>query len=280
MATNRNDIIRDIITALGGTPQGKSRNELLAEWLEAAGVWTPANITTEAWYDANDSSTITMLGNNVSEWADKSGNNHHLQQASASNQPSYVLSSQNGKNIIRFSGTDYLDIQSVNINDSGFAIFMVFKYSSDRGAVINFHNSDFHSILPDHGFRYGTLLGHGSNWAGVNDNLRPFGTSGQSNSFCISSLIVNSSNSASLKVNDSEIYNVNSSYSSNTNQLRLGSRYSLAQYCNGDYCEFVIIKGGVTTSNIEKIEGYLAHKWGISSQLSSSHTYKNSPPED
>jgi len=40
------------------------------------------------WFDAKDSSSvITNTGNKVKEWKDKSGNNRHLQQGSASRQP-------------------------------------------------------------------------------------------------------------------------------------------------------------------------------------------------
>ena len=40
----------------------------------------------------------------------------------------------------------------------------------------------------------------------------------------------------------------------------------------------VIVLNDATASNVEKIEGYLAHKWNLESELPSSHTYKNNPP--
>lgn len=50
--------------------------------------WTPAEITTELWLDAADSSTITQDGSgNVSQWDDKSGNARHAVQATSSLQP-------------------------------------------------------------------------------------------------------------------------------------------------------------------------------------------------
>ncbi|MDA7792172.1 Ig domain-containing protein, partial [Opitutales bacterium] len=41
----------------------------------------------------------------------------------------------------------------------------------------------------------------------------------------------------------------------------------------GDYAEAVIF-GSVDSTEIEKMEGYLAHKWGVTSVLPSGHTYK------
>ncbi len=40
---------------------------------QAGGVlWTPADITTQIWYDASDVSTITETGGRLSIWGDKS----------------------------------------------------------------------------------------------------------------------------------------------------------------------------------------------------------------
>ena len=41
----------------------------------------------------------------------------------------------------------------------------------------------------------------------------------------------------------------------------------------GDYAEAVIF-GSVDSTEIEKMEGYFAHKWGLTSILPSGHTYK------
>jgi hypothetical protein len=45
----------------------------------------------EGWYDASDAGTITLNGSNVSQWDDKSGNDNHAVQATASEQPAYEL---------------------------------------------------------------------------------------------------------------------------------------------------------------------------------------------
>jgi len=42
--------------------------------------------------------------------------------------------------------------------------------------------------------------------------------------------------------------------------------------------EIIVVNQSMSFSEIEKVEGYLAHKWGIESYLSSSHPYKNSAP--
>ena len=41
----------------------------------------------------------------------------------------------------------------------------------------------------------------------------------------------------------------------------------------GNLGELIIFEDALSDSEIEKIEGYLAHKWGLSSNLSNSHSY-------
>jgi hypothetical protein len=66
--------------------------------------WTPANVTTALWLDADDASTITLNGSAVSQWNDKSGNNRHATQASASWQPTRTLSGLNDKTVLTLNG--------------------------------------------------------------------------------------------------------------------------------------------------------------------------------
>ena len=43
-------------------------------------------------------------------------------------------------------------------------------------------------------------------------------------------------------------------------------------------CEFIATSNALSTSDREQIEGYLAQKWGLTSQLPTSHPYSNFPP--
>lgn len=57
------------------------------------------------WWDANDASTITLNGGNVSQWNDKSGAGRNVSQGTALNQPEYLASSLNGKAGINWGTT-------------------------------------------------------------------------------------------------------------------------------------------------------------------------------
>ena len=48
----------------------------------------------------------------------------------------------------------------------------------------------------------------------------------------------------------------------------------------GEFIAYASMPGtsGTDMTHLEKAEGYLAHKWGLTNSLPSSHPYKNSPP--
>jgi hypothetical protein len=47
----------------------------------------------------------------------------------------------------------------------------------------------------------------------------------------------------------------------------------------GDIAEFVILSSTPSNDDRQKMEGYLAHKWGLDGNLPSGHPYKSAPPE-
>ena len=53
---------------------------------------------------------------------------------------------------------------------------------------------------------------------------------------------------------------------------------SAAQYAPVMFSEIIILQDTPDSQEMEKIEGYLAHKWSLESKLPSSHKYKPSPP--
>ena len=46
----------------------------------------------------------------------------------------------------------------------------------------------------------------------------------------------------------------------------------------GDLGELLIYNTELNVSNFEKVEGYLAHKWGLTANLPGDHPYKNTAP--
>jgi hypothetical protein len=48
---------------------------------------------------------------------------------------------------------------------------------------------------------------------------------------------------------------------------------------NGKMCEVLVLLSAPSTDTRQKVEGYLAHKWGLTAGLPSDHPYKTDPPQ-
>lgn len=72
--------------------------------------WVASNVlyalNLSLWLDAADAATIVHSSGAVSQWSDKSGNGHHLTQATSTRRPVTASRTINGINALTFDGTD------------------------------------------------------------------------------------------------------------------------------------------------------------------------------
>jgi len=73
--------------------------------LQAGNILTPTP-GYRLWLDAADTSTISVSGNAVTQWTDKSANAYAFTQGTAGSRPSSGTRTVNGRNVIDFDGTD------------------------------------------------------------------------------------------------------------------------------------------------------------------------------
>ena len=50
------------------------------------------------------------------------------------------------------------------------------------------------------------------------------------------------------------------------------------RWLNGDLAELIVTRTAPTTDERQRIEGYLAHKWGLAANLPSAHPYNVAAP--
>lgn len=64
--------------------------------------------------------------------------------------------------------------------------------------------------------------------------------------------------------------------------MQIGGRYSAAGTESlgtpQDLAELIVVPAALSTADRQKVEGYLAHKWGLSESLPADHPYKSAPP--
>lgn len=106
--------------------------DILGEDISPGELWTPANVETDAWYDANDLTTITKDGSNlISAWNDKSGNARHA--TIGADYPTHYYDTTLEKWVVRFNGTsNRLLLPLTYLENSNYAIHIVTRRLSNK----------------------------------------------------------------------------------------------------------------------------------------------------
>jgi hypothetical protein len=248
-------------------------------------LWTPAALTTALWLDADDSGTITLDGSAVTEWRDKSGNGRHATQVTAGSRPGYNAAELNSKGGITFrGGTKFLNASGFAIDPgSPFYLNIVTVLDASPGpypAAVNFAGGAAGWVLFASAETVYTDYSFGSSattWV-----RGRFGTDGPLGKTTMLSVGYNGGGATSLanfsaKVNGAaKTIASSSAFSTVPNATAIGAQQNATLPWVGSQHEII-----VTTSNTDalKIEGYLAHKWGLAASLPSDHPYKTAAPQ-
>ena len=244
----------------------------------AGGGFAPTDISgCIAWFDADDASTITGT-TLVSNWADKSGNTASfpydtadLAESSTSLQPSINTGSLNSKDTIYFDSDQLIGRFPYNVAEA--SVFIVLKPDGDTVFILLNAGGNIYSDVAQSGSS-STLLN--SNFQSSSATLSNFVT-GNSVSWNSRGDVYNSLGTSA------EIYEaIGCSLSAMTNSAgsltftlcNYGASYSF----KGDIAEIVAYDSELSTSDRQSVEGYLAHKWGLTASLPTLHPYKTTAP--
>lgn len=250
--------------------------------------WSPEKILTAAWFDAADPTTLTANSGNVSQWRDKSGNQNHAAQATASRRPATGSATIGGLNAIAFNPLENQHLiaphqASLNLDASGGAnLFSVFNYS---GYVSR--NSSLNSIVSK-----GSLLSASSSYGiRINNTDRLSFFAGQNfsvtpaDSFTSQDLLYSATRDDTTRTATSLINGLTwvsataeAISSNNPNPLVIGGETTTSRCADVRLGEFLIVPGAMDPGTRQTLEGYLAHKWALGGKLPSNHVYKASPP--
>lgn len=243
-------------------------------------LWTPSDLagsTLSVWYKA-DSLTLSD-GDGVASWADSSGNGNTLAQSTDSRQPTYQASELNSLPVVRYDGgNDILrdgDIAALDVGTGDIWMASVFKSidTSTQQYVFDKRHQNFSIVITGTGtliLRLGSSTGaprqNNGNWSRTEFEMV---TGSRVSSSCSGFLNGSSMNQPGGNNTDS----IN-----NTDVFDVGARSPGNNPLNGDIAEILVGGATLSTNDRQKIEGYLAHKWGLEGNLPSDHPYKNAAP--
>lgn len=252
--------------------------------------WTPAQISTAFWFDANDSSTI-IISTGVSVWADKSGNENNATQVTGSLQPSYSATAFPGSRPgVLFDGTDdIMDVSTAAMRNTTHGLYWVFSRTSTSAL------GDAYQPMIGCRASAGTGTDRGAiHYVKTSNNLGasyPYYNGPSTNNYDLTSgtAYANTTGYVMAFQNNTTGWGVwrNGTLESTTNTLgtpdttnigySLGGQYTTARRINGVLAEMIMVQSTNTTTR-QLIEGYLAWKWGLQASLAAGHPYLNAAP--
>jgi hypothetical protein len=244
-------------------------------------LWTPSDIggsVLTAWYKADSISGSD--GDAVSSWSDSSGNSNTASQATASRQPTLQTNELNGLSVVRFDGSNDIlsdgDIAALDVGTGDIWMAAVFKSTDDSAAQNYFEKgaTSFGLRTTAAGILQMNLGGTSNiptqsagNWSRTDYVLV---TASRVSSTC-NGFINGTASTTTGTTNTGSI--------SNSDVFDIGARASSgAGAMTGDIAEILVGGATLTDTNRQLIEGYLAHRYGLSGNLPSDHPYKNFAP--
>jgi len=239
--------------------------------------WTPLLAAPSLWLDASDSSTVTLNAGNVSQWSDKSGSNKNATQANTSYQPQFSTNAINGLSALNWGNSQ--NYKSIG-NSTGLIVKDVFIVGKFNGGN-SFSN-------------YNTLFGPLSSYnpvgiASLTDNY--FYNYSDNTAYYFTNYYLNASSTTSNTnvfptITSSFILRAQATRTDNNNWnsgYNVGGDREYAAWLNRTWVgligEVIVFPASLSSDNQARVEGYLAHKWGLQSTLPSNHPYKSVPPK-
>lgn len=243
--------------------------------------WEPSAIEADVtlWLDMDDQTTLTQPADYVISIQDKSTNAYTFTSESGATLTAVNLA-QNNRNILRFDqGADATNTTGIAFDTTkSFKWFFVLKVTT----------SDQHDALMTLTGSVAVIL-FNSSGGGVfkgdwYTNTSSGGISGASNSNLLNQWVLLSAEWDVPNVTQrawlngtqygGDVANAGLSAWGASQQLKFGKHLNYGDFDLGE----VIFTEGISQVNSDKIEGYLAHKWGLTADLPSSHPYKTSAP--
>jgi hypothetical protein len=259
--------------------------------------WTPAELAPLAWFDVADRATITEAAPGiVSQVGDKSGNGLHLEQPNGAYQPSIGVDFMNGLDLVSFfnSGKQlYSDGVAAGIGNGPYALTGVFRWPDDInnqasnpvirmnpvGSILKARLEAYAGQSPPpnnniwfpdyakgtYGYTDEQLMdmGYGDDCMVTMQRTTAVLGEGWQNGHAVDPLVLTQNNTFayfSIGADRSSSWGIN------------------GPYTNPKMGEIVVTDSAMTAENRKKLEGYLAHKWGLTANLPADHPYKRFSP--
>jgi hypothetical protein len=217
--------------------------------------------TLVAWYDGNDphGTGSVSAGDEIATWVDKSANDIHVTQATVSKRP--VVVAEGSKYSIQFDGNDMLSVDNATMEQAFAEHTFIAVVKSSVGGYKNIMGRNY-SVWEYqwHGQSKINMYINSSEQDGGSGTY-PF--DGQARIGIFRYHDANNNLDQWIDGTSKSTTNHNQSIPNSANNFYIGSRMGTAEFFNGEMLELIIFSEYLTDANRERVEDYLANKWGL-----------------
>lgn len=239
----------------------------------------PSDITgLSLWLDANDSGTLSLSGSDVVTWTDKSTLANSYTQGNASWRPVYQLDPIYNKNGVLFDRNQGDHLTPVTQSKRSFSgttwtTFFVIRLTGTDATLTLYRLQN--SVVGDGWIRYRPGDAQVSFYnVGLELNVSTPTIADFSGLY---SDVVGGTSRNVFKNGNTPVTASGNSVSYNT-YFTIGGNTN-SEGMTGYVFEMIMYNGtALVTADRQKVEGYMAWKWGLQAQLPGTHPYKTGPP--
>lgn len=234
------------------------------------------------WLDGADTTTMTFTGgSNITQWNDKSGFARHATKLFGSN-PAYVSSNFNNRGSVFVNGSN--QAMRATVPEQTFAssitMFGVFqKTGAQQTNESPFARNNAYPATPVERFNNQLVMGSQAPTPGSIMNYQTQTSLTMINFFArtagVGTGLWSEWSNANPSLTD---YSIAGTYSDACSSFHVGSRTDGATSFVGNVCEVMAFNSTLLVSERQKVEGYLAWKWGLVASIPNQHPFKFYPP--
>lgn len=256
---------------------------------DAPVAWTPSLLGTapKLWVDASDASSMTITNtNDIDEWRSQDSITAKLTQSTVADKPHIITAGLNGLDTVDLDGSNHYFVgDGLSTAVDEFSFLAVRKHETGTASEAQ--------IIGSANFQWQTGVAQLIYWgnaakmsinvaqAASGDSFSNFPVGWNINSY------VDASDGTSTSMlcfqNGSAAGDAKSGDDKNLDPYWIGASHTeltldASRHLKTEFAEILIFNIALSTEDRQKIEGYLAHKWGLDGNLDSGHPYKSSPP--
>ena len=235
------------------------------------------------WFDATDSSTITLSSGSLTQWNDKSGNGRNLTAVSGFANATVSSAHQNGLNVFNFSGNGLYRTAAGNVSyPLDVYIIVALKSLTAHVDVLGMGDASVDNFNSLTFAESAASKWHNGSSQGARQTISL--TTETSLSFLLIQWSIANGNYL-LRRNGTQLIQASQTYSFNNSAtaiFQIGFRHTDNVYgtqanFSGYIGEIIVFNNQIGTTNRQNVESYLAQKWGLTSSLAAGHSHLTQP---